>query len=80
MERFVNAIIEPAKIAYLFDGRRLGKKLDCKFKGLIVRRISSHMASATESRHSGCYWPMQDEKYAQMFTTPFNPQVLIVLA
>jgi hypothetical protein len=48
MERFAIAILEPAKIAYLFDGRGARKKLNYKFKGLIVRRISSQMASATD--------------------------------
>jgi len=48
MERFANAIIEPAKIAYLFGGRGSGKKLNCGLNGLIVRRIDSHVASATD--------------------------------
>jgi hypothetical protein len=48
MARFANAVIEPAKIAYFFDGRGPGKKLNYKLKGLIVRRISSHITSATD--------------------------------
>jgi hypothetical protein len=40
MERFANAIIEPAKIAYLFEMHASPTKLNYKFKELIVRRIS----------------------------------------
>jgi hypothetical protein len=40
MERFANAIMDPAKIAYHFDGLGLIKKLNYKFKELILRRSS----------------------------------------
>jgi hypothetical protein len=80
MERFANAIMEPAKFAYLFDRCRVGRKLKYKFKGLILRRISRKWRLRPASWHRWCYRQWQDEIYTQMFTTPFNPLVLIVLA
>jgi hypothetical protein len=80
MERFANAIMEPAKFAYLFDRCRVGRKLKYKFKGLILRRISRKLRLRPASWHRWCYRQWQDEIYTQMFTTPFNPLVLIVLA
>jgi hypothetical protein len=48
MESFANAIIAPAKFAYLSDRREPERKLNYKFKVLIRRMISSQMASVTD--------------------------------
>jgi hypothetical protein len=48
MAGFATATFEPAKIADFFDRRQRGHKLNWKSKGLIVRRISSHVATATD--------------------------------
>jgi hypothetical protein len=48
MAGFATATFEPAKIADVFDKRQRAHKLNWKSKGLIVRRISSHVATATD--------------------------------
>jgi hypothetical protein len=48
MERFANAIMGPAKIAYLSDRREPERELNYKFKVLIRRMISSQMVSVTD--------------------------------